>query len=193
MPPGFEETGIRLTDAELEHQAINEAVQIVPYDDRWPAQFRAEKDRLLTIAPELITIEHVSSTAVPGLAAKPIIDLMAAVLSMDVADRVVERLCCDGYVTSAEFNRSLGDRRWFMRHAGGHRTHHLHLVLADSRHWTEHIRFRDVLRQDSKLAARYADLKQRLASQFGNDRDGYGNAKAECIASVLFATVGGSV
>jgi GrpB-like predicted nucleotidyltransferase (UPF0157 family) len=183
----FREQELVLTEAELERQAINESVRVAPYDDEWPAQFCAERNRLIPIAPELLAVEHVGSTAVPGLAAKPIIDMMAAVPSMEVADRVVERLCSSGYITSAEFNRSLGDRRWLMRHAGGHRTHHLHLVLASSRHWMECIRFRDALRRDSRLAARYADLKQRLAVQFGSDRDGYGNAKAEFITSALMA------
>jgi GrpB-like predicted nucleotidyltransferase (UPF0157 family) len=176
-----------LTEAELEQQAINEAVRVVPYNDEWPAQFCSERNRLAALAPELLAVEHVGSTAVPGLAAKPIIDMMATVPNMDVADRVVERLCSSGYTTSAEFNRSLGDRRWLMRHAGGHRTHHLHLVLASSRDWMERICFRDALRRDAGLAARYADLKQRLAFQFGSDRDGYGNAKTEFITSAILA------
>ena len=176
-----------MTEAELERQAINESVRVMPYSDQWPAHFRAERDRLVAIVPELLAVEHIGSTAVPGLAAKPIIDMMAALRSVEVEDRIVDRLCGSGYITSTEFNRSLGDRRWLMRHAGGHRTHHLHLVLSDSRHWAECIRFRDALRQDSGLATRYVDLKQRLASQFGSDRDGYGNAKAAFIASVLSA------
>jgi len=176
-----------LTEAELERQAIHESVRLVPYSDRWPADFRAERNRLIAMAPELLAVEHIGSTAVPGLAAKPIIDMIAAVPSMEVADRVVERLSGGGYITSVEFNCSLGDRRWLMRHAGGHRTHHLHLVLVNSRHWTQCISFRDALRRDSRLAACYADLKQRLALQFGADRDAYGNAKAEFIASALSA------
>jgi GrpB-like predicted nucleotidyltransferase (UPF0157 family) len=74
-----------------------------------------------------------------------------------------------------------------MRHAGGHRTHHLHLVLASSRDWVECISFRDALRRDAGLAARYADLKQLLAFQFGSDRDGYGKAKTEFITSAIVA------
>jgi GrpB-like predicted nucleotidyltransferase (UPF0157 family) len=174
-----------LSEADLERQAIHESLRIMPYRNEWPKQFRAERERLIALAPELLAVEHIGSTAVPGLPAKPIIDIMAAIASMELADKIVNRLCANGYVTSADFNRSLGDRRWLMRHAGGHRTHHLHLVLRDSQHWLECIRFRDALRQDGELAARYADLKQRLASQFGNDRDGYGHAKAAFIASAI--------
>lgn len=177
-----------MTDAELERQAINESVRITAYKEEWPAQFRSERDRLVTIAPEFIAIEHIGSTSVPGLAAKPIIDIMAAVTSMAPLDQLVERLCGNGYITSAEFNRSLGERRWLMRHAGGHRTHHLHIVLSTSRHWVECLRFRDALRQSSELATRYANLKQQLALQFGSDRDGYNDAKATFIAAAISAT-----
>jgi GrpB-like predicted nucleotidyltransferase (UPF0157 family) len=176
-----------LTEVELERQAIDESVRVTPYDVEWPAQFRSERDRLVVLAPELLAVEHIGSTAVPGLAAKPIIDIMAAAQSIEVVDQVVQRLCDSGYITSAEFNRSLGDRRWLMRHAGGHRTHHLHLVLSDSQHWADCMRFRDALRQDGDLANRYADLKQRLASQFGSDRDAYGNAKTAFVASAISA------
>ena len=176
-----------LTEADLERGAIDEPVRIERYCAEWPARFVAERERLVAIAPELLAIEHIGSTAVPGLAAKPIIDIMAAGPSMQVADRIIERLCASGYITSAEFNRSMGDRRWLMRYAAGRRTHHLHLVLSDSNHWTECIRFRNALRLDNDLAIRYADLKQRLAAQFGADRDGYGNAKAAFIASAIQA------
>ncbi len=173
-------------DAESERHAISEAVSIVPYDAAWPTRFIAERDRLAALAPELIAIEHVGSTAVPGLGAKAIIDIMAAVASLDVADLLVDRLTASGgYITSAEFNRTLRNRRWLMRHAGGRRTHHLHLVLADSPDWTECIRFRDVLRQDRDVSEQYAALKHRRAAEFGDDRDAYGDAKTAFIASAV--------
>jgi GrpB-like predicted nucleotidyltransferase (UPF0157 family) len=173
-------------DAESGLRAISESVSIEPYDAEWPARFVAERARLTALAPELVAIEHVGSTAVPGLAAKPIIDIMAAVASLDVADVLVDRLTASGgYITSAEFNRTLRNRRWLMRHAGGRRTHHLHLVLAGGPDSTECIRFRDVLRRDRDIREQYAELKHRLASEFGNDRDGYGDAKTAFIASVV--------
>jgi GrpB-like predicted nucleotidyltransferase (UPF0157 family) len=105
--------------------------------------------------------------------------------SMEVADRLVEQLCNNGYTTSAEFNSSLGDRRWLMRHADGRRTHHLHLVLEGSAHLANAIRFRDALRGNGRLGREYAELKYRLAREFGNDRGAYTAAKTEFIASVL--------
>jgi len=176
-----------LKDDELERRAINEVVSIEAYDPDWPRRFAEERERLLSLVPQLSAIEHVGSTAVPGLAAKPIIDIMAAVPSIDTVDLLVELLCAHGYVTSADFNRALGDRRWLMRQADGKRTHHLHLVPCGSSYWSECIRFRDALRHDECLAARYADLKRELADQFGRDRDGYGNAKTAFVTEVLAA------
>ena len=174
-----------MNDAELEQQAILETVRVIPYQIQWPEQFRSECERLAAVAPELLAVEHIGSTAVAGLSAKPIIDIMAAVASMDVADQVVHRLCRDGYITSDGFNRSLGDRRWLMRHAGGHRTHHLHLVSIGSQHWVDSLRFRDALRRDDQLARAYAQLKERLAAQLGGDRDAYGDAKTAFITTAL--------
>src|SRR5436853_7233820 len=109
-------------------QAIIEEVRIVPHDSRWAEQFVAERNRLLDLLPDhFAAIEHVGSTAVPGLAAKPIIDILAGVGSMSEADALLGPLCAHGYETSAEFNATLPDRRWVMRHECGRRTHHRHL------------------------------------------------------------------
>jgi GrpB-like predicted nucleotidyltransferase (UPF0157 family) len=102
-----------------------------------------------------------------------------------VADQMVERICEAGYNTSAEFNATLNDRRWFMRCTNGSRTHHLHVVVYGNPFWREHLRFRDILRSNSVLSARYADLKSELASRHAEDRDAYTNAKAEFVQSVL--------
>ena len=166
---------------QLLQQAIHEPVEIAPYDSSWPEQFELEKSRLVLLFPELIEIQHIGSTAVPGLSAKPIIDLMAIVASMPVTDELLPKLCENGYVTSAEFNATLDDRRWLMRHAGGRRTHHLHLVLPNSEHWSSTIGFRDRLRADAQLAAEYAALKKMLSSTMGSDREAYTAAKSRFI------------
>jgi GrpB-like predicted nucleotidyltransferase (UPF0157 family) len=115
--------------------AIHESVQIISYDPGWPEKYELEKDRLLSLFPEaFLAIEHIGSTAVPQMAAKPIIDLLGGVRSIAEADLLLPALYENGYTTSVEFNASLGDRRWLMRHAGGHRTHHLHLVIHRDGH-----------------------------------------------------------
>jgi GrpB-like predicted nucleotidyltransferase (UPF0157 family) len=123
-------------------------------------------------------------TAVPGLVAKPVIDLMAGVESMSVARSLHEALCASGYTTSREFNESLADRQWFMRWAEGHRTHHLHVVVHGSPAWHERLRFRDVLRNQPEVAARYAALKRDLAARHTSDREAYTEAKEAFVRSL---------
>lgn len=165
--------------------AIHETVTLQAYDSSWPAAYAAERERLLRALPGVfIGLEHIGSTAVPGLAAKPIVDLMAGVASMAVAESVAVALCACGYTTSAEFNATLSDRKWFMRWADGHRTHHLHVVVHEGLAWHERLRFRDALRADPALAARYVELKASAAEQHANDREAYTDAKAGFVRSV---------
>lgn len=159
--------------------AIHEEVVLQAYDPRWPGLFGAERERLLSLFPDtLVAIEHMGSTAVPGLAAKPVIDILAGVESMAAARALVVPLCANGYTASAEFNAALTDRQWLMRWEQGHRTHHLHLVVHGGPVWTQRLRFRDALRADPALAARYAALKAGLAAQYPKDREAYTEAKA---------------
>jgi GrpB-like predicted nucleotidyltransferase (UPF0157 family) len=148
--------------------------------------FAAERERLLSAMPGVfIELQRIGSTAVPGLQAKPIIDILAGVESMGVAVALVDRVCRSGYTTSAEFNATLTDRRWFMRSANGHRTHHLHVVVHSGIFWQEHLEFRDKLLSDPDLADRYVALKVELAERFRTDRDAYTDAKGQFIRSAL--------
>lgn len=168
-----------MNDAESLHAAIHEEIDLQAYDDAWPAMFVAERDRLLGLLPlSFINIEHIGSTAVPGLMAKPVIDMLAGVESMVMARSLSAVLREAGYATSAEFNATLGDRQWFMRWIDGHRTHHLHVVVHRGPAWRERLRFRDALRADPVLAARYAALKAELAVRHPADREAYTQAKA---------------
>lgn len=171
-----------MTDSNSLHAAIHEEVTLQKYDTRWPSLFAAERERLLLLAPQLparlVDIQHIGSTAVPGLAAKPVIDMLAGVESMAAAEALLAPLCANGYTTSAEFNASLSDRKWLMRWADGRRTHHLHLVVHGGEVWAQRLRFRDALRADPALAARYAALKAALAAKHPRDREAYTEAKA---------------
>jgi GrpB-like predicted nucleotidyltransferase (UPF0157 family) len=131
-----------------------------------------------------IDVRHIGSTAVPGLVAKPIIDILAGVASMAVAESVIAPLCASGYTTSAEFNDTLSDRKWLMRWADGRRTHHLHVVVHDGQVWRERLRFRDALRSSAVLASRYAELKTDAAGMHPTDREAYTDAKTKFIRSV---------
>ncbi|MBV8934069.1 MAG: GrpB family protein [Kutzneria sp.] len=167
-----------------------EWAEVRPYDPRWAVRADYERERLAALlAPWLVDgVEHVGSTAVPGLAAKPIVDLMASVTDLDtVVDQASERLGGDGWCcVPAELDRRPW-RRFFVKpdSSGQRREAHLHLVRAGHPRWTEQIRFRDALCRDDRLAREYEDLKRRLAQQHRHDREGYTDAKADFIASVL--------
>ena len=134
---------------------------------------------------DILEIEHIGSTAVPGLAAKPIIDMMGAVRSMEVADKLLGPLREFGYVTPPECNANLPERRWLMRHANGHRTHHLHLIRLSTDGWRRTLKFRDILRSDPSAAQAYKELKLQLAKSVGDDRDKYIQGKTAFIEDLL--------
>ena len=175
-----------MNEAQSLQLAINEPVSLADYDPAWLARFDAERSRLCErFAAELLDVQHIGSTAIPDMPAKPIIDVMAGVASMAVADALFEPLLDDGYVTSFEFNAGLSDRRWFMRHTNGHRTHHLHVVVHEGELWRQRLAFRDALRSNAALAARYATLKRELASRHQADREAYTQAKGEFVRSII--------
>lgn len=155
-------------------------VEIVEHDQAWSARFVAERERL---APLLggAEIHHIGSTAVPGLAAKPVIDLTAVVEGVDApVAALVQR---GGHAFPEAFNATLDRRRWLCRPNAAHRTHHLHLV-SDHDELERHLRFRDRLQADPGLAAAYAELKRDLAAPFPRNRERYTEGKAAFIRRV---------
>lgn len=162
-------------------------VRVVPYDARWPALFRAEATRLARAIsaagiPALI-LEPVGSTAVPGLAAKPILDLAAGRRSEISADDYVPVLEAAGYVYRG--NSGLPGREFFRR--GDPRSHHLHLVECGGWHWRRYLGFRDALRADAVLRDAYAALKHNLAAQYPHDREAYIAGKTHFVEAVAHA------
>jgi len=179
-----------MLEAESLRLAIDEPVKIVPYDLAWPRLFDQEKRRLEVICPgEFPGIEHIGSTAVSMLSAKPVIDIMAGVHSLAQADGVLPILCANGYTTSAEFNATLADRRWLMRHSEGRRTHHLHLVIFEGSEWRRRVMFRNVLRRSSEIRCRYEKLKFELAKSFILDRETYSAMKTDFVNETLRGVV----
>lgn len=175
-----------LLDRAAMNEAVNEDIKICPYDAAWPVCFEKEKERLLGIfSRSLLGIEHIGSTAVPGLDAKPIIDMMAAVRSMEVADSLLQPLREFGYATPPDCNANLAERRWLLRQRGGHRTHHLHLVKANSEGWLRTIAFRDILRKHPNEAEAYRALKVELARESATDRSRYIRGKTEFVEGLL--------
>ena len=166
--------------------AFNDAIVVIPYDASWPARFRIESQLLQVALSELKpVIEHIGSTAVPGLAAKPIIDMLVGVASLSAFESQAQRLGIFGYQYIPEYERALPDRRFFKRVINGVRTHHVHVVEHSGVYWKRYLKFRNSLRADAWLAARYAELKRRLAMRHSTDRDAYTNGKTGFIEAVL--------
>ncbi|KKO47152.1 hypothetical protein WG68_00405 [Arsukibacterium ikkense] len=175
-----------MDEAESLNRAIYEEVIIYPYHKSWPLLFAEEYDRLLLLFPgSFLAIEHIGSTALPGLSAKPVIDILAGVDTMARADALMEPLCQAKYTTSMEFNASLVGRRWLMRWAEGRRTHHLHLVVHGSQEWQQRLAFRDRLRNNEEIARRYEQNKRVWAAKAKLDREAYTAAKSDFIKEVL--------
>lgn len=159
-------------------------VVIVDYDLEWPARFQAERAIIEgAIGPHIVAIEHVGSTAVPGLGAKPIIDIMVGVRRLADADNCIEPLAAVGYQYHPQHEAEMPDRRYFDVQTGT-RDAHLHMVEFGGPFWRRHIAFRDYLRTHPEALRRYDLLKRELAQRFGSDREGYTNAKTEFIRSI---------
>jgi GrpB-like predicted nucleotidyltransferase (UPF0157 family) len=158
------------------------AVVIFDYDPSWPEFFASLAHSVSeALGPVLVRIEHVGSTAVPGLPAKPIIDLDVVVQPADVAE-AIHRLSGLGYVHRGDLG--VAGREAFTPPAGTP-AHHLYVCPVGSTALAEHLRFRDALRTDAGLAAEYGKIKQQLAARFGSDREGYNNAKTAFVRTVL--------
>ena len=172
-------------------RARAEPVEVVDYDPAWIDRFAEEASHLRACLPTHLIgrIEHFGSTAVPGLAAKPVVDIMVEVSSLeDVRNTIAPILRGLGYeffwrpVTpgSPEI-----DYAWFIRRdATGRRTHHVHFVPAGSPYW-DRLVFRDRLIADPRLAAEYGALKRRAAREQPGDRKAYSRAKSAFIRRVM--------
>jgi GrpB-like predicted nucleotidyltransferase (UPF0157 family) len=174
-------------------RVLQEEVSLVPYDPAWPQVFEAEKRHLLNCLPsELIRrIEHFGSTAIPNLSAKPIVDILAEVTSLEeTRRRIVPVLVAQGY---DYFWRPTGGDdvppfyAWFIkRDAAGTRAHHIHMVESSFEHW-DRLLFRDYLIEHSCVAKEYETLKLSLAHDYPKDRIAYTKGKTEFIVRVTRA------
>lgn len=160
-------------------------VSIVEYDSSWPRRFEEELRQLEPGLDEWLDggIHHVGSTAVAGLAAKPVIDIMAGVSDLEDARAAVPVLESLGYMFW-EWDPHPW-RLWFLKPEPSHRTHHLHLVEPDHPEFRAKLAFRDRLRHDTVLREGYEQLKRELAAAHPNDRDAYTDAKSAFVLRVL--------
>jgi GrpB-like predicted nucleotidyltransferase (UPF0157 family) len=156
----------------------NAPVEIVEYDPAWPAVYAAERERLAPLLPAGVQLHHFGSTAVPGLAAKPVIDMIALVDDLDAP--ITALVKSGGYQYPQAFNATLTYRRFLCYPTAAHRTHHLHLV-DEPGELERRLHFRDRLRADPVLVSEYAALKRTLAERYSDDREAYTEAKSEFV------------
>lgn len=166
------------------------SIELKTYSSEWPELFACEKALLEQVLSSWLVaeVEHIGSTAVLGLSAKPIIDIMAPVYDLESSRSAIQAAQALQY---CYYPYKPEQMHWFCKPSPAHRTHHLHLVPWRSSLWHERLAFRDALRQSPLLASRYASLKSDLASRYPRDREAYTEGKASFISSVLAARTGG--
>lgn len=159
-------------------------VAIVPYDHRWPAAFAAEAARIWPlVSAHALDIQHIGSAAVPGLAAKPVLDIALAVDTDEAVHVCQEALTSLGYeFYDADTN---GPGNFYFIRGREIRTNQAHLWRLPTYGWDNHLYFRDRLRADPALAAAYAALKQTLARTYASQKAAYTEAKTEFVRAVL--------
>lgn len=163
---------------------MDESIRLVPYDPTWPRRFEEERDRLERVLRPWLAgpIEHIGSTAISGVAAKPIIDIMAGVRDLPSSLAARDALHPLHYMY---FPYRTEVMHWFCKPSPARRTHHLHLVPVDSALWAERLLFRDYLRAVPAAAAEYGRLKAALAVVHRFDREAYTDAKGPFVRSVI--------
>ncbi|KAA5927764.1 GrpB family protein [Pantoea sp. Bo_2] len=158
-------------------------VIVVPYDDKWPEMFETESLLIKSLLGGVAkNIHHIGSTSVPGLSAKPIIDILLEVSDINELDRYNRAMAHAGYVARGE-NRMSG-RRYFIK-GGDQRSHQVHAFASGDMQVLRHLVFRDYLRKNTTIAGLYAELKHSAARLSRNDAHRYSALKANFIAHHL--------
>jgi GrpB-like predicted nucleotidyltransferase (UPF0157 family) len=161
------------------------AIEVHDYDPRWPILFDQECERLRCVFGPTLAIEHMGSTSVPGLAAKPIIDILVGVQSLPKAKSIyMEELLALSYTYIPEYEAWLPAELFFRKGIPGPWTHHLHVMERSNPRWQELLLFRDYLRLHPETASSYGSLKKSLALAFGDDIEGFRNAKHQFVKTV---------
>ena len=158
----------------------SDLVELVDHDPTWTERFEQERDRLVPVFDgSLVAVEHIGSTSVPGLCAKPIVDIAVGLLKLELTDNQIAAMEELGYEYLGEFG--LPGRLYFRK--GDPRTHHVHVVEHGGMHWERQLVFRDALRTDPEERRRYDAFKRRLAAE-GHSREAYTELKTPFIRAV---------
>lgn len=157
-------------------------IEIVQYSTEWPVMYEEIKDRFYSSFGEKIAgIEHIGSTSVPGLAAKPIIDILLGVYKLTDAEEIIPNMEHLGYEYVFKYEDIMPERRYFVKWQDGRSIHHIHTVEINSAFWKRHLYFRDYLRLHDNVRDEYFELKKKLADIDWEDKMGYTDAKTDFI------------
>lgn len=161
----------------------NEQVYIEPYNPEWPKKFSSEKERIEKTLGSWIVggVHHVGSTSVPGLPAKPIVDIQVGIKDLEEARACISLLESIGYC----YYPYRPYMHWFCKPSPEHREFHLQLMEPAHPQWNARLTFRDYLRAHPETATEYAALKEELAEKFRDDRERYTKAKGQFVEDVL--------
>ena len=166
--------------------SIPEPLEISPPSPMWPVTFDIERDRLVRIfGADRVLIEHIGSTAIPDLPAKPIIDILVGAPDIAIIERHIPDLVAEGYRHVVEMDRAQPPRRFLVKPDGHPGYFHLHGAVVDSPSWRDHLLFRDALRRAPAMAEEFGKLKKRILVRYPTDRAKYNDAKSTFIKSVL--------
>ena len=159
-------------------------VQLKQYNPKWEELFKYES-RLISsaISNLLVDIQHIGSTAIPNIVAKPIIDIAGAIDSLENIDKIIVPLYGIGYTYRGE--QGIPGRHLFVKGGEGYRTHHFHIMQKDHYEWKKHILFREYMREHPQEAKQYSELKQKLFIKYGNDREKYTDSKSDFIENII--------
>ncbi|MEH7460027.1 GrpB family protein [Bacillus sp. JJ1127] len=163
---------------------MDKEIIIKPYDSNWHKEFVKEKEKFIALLrKDILAIEHIGSTSVEGLDAKPLIDMMIGVEDLKIVTHWIEPMRTLGY--EYVLHEKFSERRFFRKGRWRAGTHHLHVYLYNSEAWNDNLLFRDFLRKNEWAREEYKKLKQELAVKYPFDRVSYTNAKAPFIRSTI--------
>ncbi|MDV2582052.1 GrpB family protein [Alkalibacillus haloalkaliphilus] len=157
-------------------------IEVVPYQNSWPEMYEIEATKLKSLlSDEYIDIYHIGSTSVPGLKAKPIIDILMVVKAVEAVDLYNEQLINIGFIPKGE--NGIEGRRFFIK-GGDNRSHHLHIFQTGSADIKRHIAFRDYLIHHPQMSGQYGDLKERLSRLDPYDSEAYVQGKEQMVQEI---------
>jgi GrpB-like predicted nucleotidyltransferase (UPF0157 family) len=158
-------------------------MRVVTYSDRWPRMYAQEADLLRNaLGDQIVRIHHIGSTSVPGLDAKPVIDILLEVRSLSALDALTPAMVELGYEPRGEFG--IPGRRYYPK-GGERRTHHVHAFVEGDPHVQPHLAFRDFLRAHPDQALDYANIKRQAAAEHGDDPEGYVAYKSAFVETLV--------